>query len=79
MPSTSLSSILRNKYSNPTSNSSNQIIPSEENLEKGRIWLFSDGNMIGKYIGCVCWRAPATGTAVIEIWGAGGSSAQISC
>jgi hypothetical protein len=78
MATTSLSTILRNKY-NDTTSSSNQVYPAEENLEKGRIWLFSDGNMYGKFIGCVCWVAPGTGTAVVEIWGAGGSSAQISC
>jgi hypothetical protein len=78
MATTSLSTILKNKYNDPTS-SSNQVYPSEENLEKGRVWMFSDGNQNGKFIGCMCWVPPTTGTAVIEIWGAGGSSAQISC
>jgi len=79
MPSTSLSSILRTKYTRSDA-SSNQVIPVEENLEKGRLWVFSEGNMMGgKFTPCICWVAPGTGTAVIEIWGAGGSSALACC
>ena len=51
----------------------------EENLEQGRIWAYTHGNVRTKMCGCVCWIAPAAGTAIIEIWGAGGSGAKMCC
>jgi len=79
MATTSLSSILRTKYTRSDA-SSNQVIPVEENLEKGRIWSYSEGNNIGtKFYPCINWVSPGTGTAVIEIWGAGGSSSLACC
>ena len=51
----------------------------EDNLEKGRIWVFSDGNMYSGFCNNFCWRPPGTGKAVIEIWGAAGSSAEMCC
>jgi hypothetical protein len=56
-----------------------KVVNYEENLETGQIWVFSEGNVRTKFYCCVCWVAPATGTAQIEIWGAGGSSARMCC
>lgn len=55
----------------------NGIYATEEHLERGRIWVFTPGNNYTNYQ--ICWRAPAKGTAVIEIWGAGGSGARMCC
>ncbi len=50
----------------------------ETNLESGQIFVFTSGNETSDD-GWFCWRSPGTGTARIEIWGAGGSGAQICC
>lgn len=51
----------------------------EDNLEKGRIWVYADGNMYSSFCNGFCWRAPSCGKAIIEIWGAAGSGAQMCC
>jgi hypothetical protein len=51
----------------------------EENLEQGRVWVYSPGTMYTNFCTGFCWRAPDNGTAVIEMWGAGGSGAQMCC
>jgi hypothetical protein len=51
----------------------------EENLERGRIWVYSPGTMYTPFCSGFCWTSPGPGTAVIEVWGAGGSSAQMCC
>ena len=51
----------------------------EENLEQGRIWAYTHGNVRTKMCGEVCWIAPANGIATVEIWGAGGSGAKMCC
>ena len=53
------------------------IYATEEHLERGRIHVFTPGNNYTNY--SICWRAPAKGTAVVEIWGAGGSGAKMCC
>jgi hypothetical protein len=72
----SLSTLLSAKY---TGAGSNFVIQGEENLEKGTIYLYAEGNVYTKFNTGFCWRSPGTGTAVIEMWGAGGSSAQMCC
>lgn len=73
----SLTTILQKKYSG---SGSNFVLNSEENLEKGQVWVFTEGNVYGtKFNTGVCWKSPGTGCAEIEIWGAGGSSAQMCC
>ena len=52
---------------------------SEENLESGRIYSFSEGNTYTKACNCWCWCPTTTGSAVIEVWGAGGSGAKMCC
>lgn len=58
----------------------NRKIIDEENLIPGRVYVFGTGNMYGTSgMGAMCWQAPSTGTAVIEVWGAGGSGARMCC
>lgn len=49
----------------------------ESNLERGRVWSYTPGNDFSNY--GICWTAPADGTAIVEIWGAGGSGARMCC
>lgn len=51
----------------------------EDNLEKGRIWVYSDGNMYSSFCNGFCWKPPGCGKAIIEIWGAAGSGAEMCC
>lgn len=51
----------------------------ELNLETGKIYVFSPGNVRTNFCGGFCWRAPGTGCAIIEAWGAGGSSSRMCC
>lgn len=51
----------------------------EELLERGSIYMFTPGTDYSPFNQGVCWTAPADGTAVIEIWGAGGSGARMCC
>lgn len=55
------------------------IASDEENIEQGQIWMYTAGNVRTKFHTGICWIAPADGTAVIEIWGAGGSGAKMCC
>ena len=72
-----LTSILTARYA---ASPSTTIINSETNLEKGKIYTFVEGSSRAKFInGGFCWCAPAAGTAVIEVWGAGGSAAKMCC
>ena len=57
----------------------NRELAWEDNLEKGRIWAYTDGNMYAAFCNGFCWRAPGTGCAIIEVWGAAGSGAQMCC
>ena len=52
----------------------------ESNTEEGRIWTYTPGTAVGTNFHCgVCWISPGTGTATIEIWGAGGSGGKMCC
>ena len=51
----------------------------EENLEKGRVWVYTPGTFYTPLHNGFCWLAPGTGTAVIEMWGAGGSGGRMCC
>lgn len=63
----------------------NRDLTWEDNLEKGRIWVYQEGNeYTTKFCmngtgGCWCWRSPGTGKVVIEVWGAAGSGARSCC
>lgn len=51
----------------------------EENLQQGRVWVYAPGTMYTNFCSGFCWKAPGSGTAEIEIWGAGGSGAEMCC
>ena len=53
--------------------------PSEENLEKGKIWSYSNIATYSTYPGCFCWISPGTGNVEIEAIGAGGSGSRMCC
>jgi len=51
----------------------------EDNIQQGRIWVYTPSTFYTNFCTGFCWVAPGTGTAVIEIWGAGGSGARMCC
>lgn len=58
----------------------------DANIEKGEIYYYTPGNSFTGFWcnlkdcnGSFCWRAPGCGKAVIEIWGASGSSSRSCC
>jgi len=51
----------------------------EDNLETGYIYSWTPGTNYTNFCNGVCWTAKANGTAIIEIWGAGGSGARMCC
>ena len=61
----------------PTKNTN--FPPAEQNLEQGRIFLFTSGNQFGNAYCSFCWKPSSAGIAQIEIWGASGSSAKMCC
>jgi len=57
----------------------NRELAWEDQLEKGRIWVYGDGNEYTGLCNGFCWKPPGCGLAVIEIWGAGGSMGRGCC
>jgi hypothetical protein len=57
----------------------NRDLAWEDSLEKGRIWVYQEGNEYTKFCNQFCWNAPATGRVIIEAWGASGSGARSCC
>tara|TARA_B100002019_G_scaffold123507_1_gene106295 strand:+ start:686 stop:1684 length:999 start_codon:yes stop_codon:yes gene_type:complete len=57
----------------------------EHNLEQGELWVYTNGNVLANWRsqhngdGSICWKSPGDGTAVIEIWGSGGSQGRMCC
>ena len=51
----------------------------EDNLETGYIYSWTPGTNYTNFCNGVCWTAKANGTAIIEVWGAGGSGARMCC
>lgn len=51
----------------------------EQNLEKGRIFMYTTGSQSANFCSNIHWRAPGRGTAVVEIWGAAGSGGKMCC
>jgi hypothetical protein len=74
----SLSTLIRDR-----NRSTGATTTPENNLETGQIFMFVPGTMYSQYSnqfgGGFCWQSPGTGTAVIEVWGAGGSTPKIAC
>lgn len=58
---------------------SESLNPSEFNLEKGQIWGFQPNT--NQVPNCFCWCPPTgrAGIIVIDMWGAGGSTARMCC
>ena len=50
----------------------------ETNVESGQIYNFQTNNYDGLHAG-MCFHPCQSGTAIIEIWGAGGSGAKMCC
>lgn len=55
-----------------------QVVPREDNLDKGRIWTFAPSTQVALTCGFY-WPSPGCGTALIEVWGSGGSGARMCC
>ena len=51
----------------------------ENNLEKGKMWAYSNVATYSTYPGCFCWISPGTGTVEIEVFGAGGGGSRMCC
>jgi len=63
-------------------NKINQIDTDEIGLEKGQVFTYSNTSNNGMQFtpsNYFCWVAPGTGRVIIDVWGAGGSSAGIRC
>lgn len=54
-------------------------IAQEDNLEQGEVSVFYPGSEQETFRCNFCWRAPGTGQAVVEIWGASGSGGKMCC
>lgn len=65
----SLANILENKL---------QVSADETNLVKGSIWNHT-GSPMNDDTHSFCWESPGNGTAVIEVWGAGGTGSVECC
>ena len=58
----------------------NRSVPGiETNLVTGRVYAYTEGTMYTPLCTGFCWVSPGTGTAKIEMWGAGGSGARMCC
>lgn len=57
----------------------NRELAWEDQLEQGRIWIYGDGNEYTFLCNGFCWKPPGCGIAVIEVFGAGGSSGRGCC
>lgn len=58
---------------------SNRVTSSETNLERGRVYMFASGQVLGTLWCGFCWKPPASGTAIIEAWGPAGSGGRMCC
>jgi hypothetical protein len=57
----------------------NRELAWEDQLEKGRIWAYGDGNEYTPLCNGFCFKPPGCGKVIIEIWGPGGSSGRGCC
>lgn len=54
----------------------------EDNLMKGQIYVYGlpdERQTCFGQLGTFCWNSPGCGTAIVEIWGAGGSASAMCC
>lgn len=66
-----LSTLLNQRVRTPVVN--------ESNLDVGQISVYYPSRATSTFRCQVCWKSPGDGTAVIEIWGAGGSGGKMCC
>jgi hypothetical protein len=61
--------------------STREITANQTNLEKGKVWTITNTDQYACVLEDIgfCWQSPGCGTATIEVWGAGGSSAKQCC
>jgi hypothetical protein len=51
----------------------------ETNIESGQIYMYNTSPNFNPYQFGICFKPCASGTAIVEMWGAGGSSAHMCC
>jgi len=51
----------------------------ETNIESGQIYMYNTSPNYDPYYFGICFKPCASGTAIVEMWGAGGSSAHMCC
>ena len=51
----------------------------DSGLEQGRIWVYTPSTRDASLFCNFCWTSPSAGRAVIEVWGAGGSTGRQCC
>lgn len=51
----------------------------EQNLEQGKIYVYYTGTHDANFCNMQCWKAPCSGTVVLEAWGASGSGSRMCC
>jgi hypothetical protein len=55
----------------------------ETNIQTGVVYAYSPGTYYTNFCNMFCWKPPITvgqtGTAIVEIWGAGGSGSRMCC
>ena len=51
----------------------------ETNIESGQIYMYNTSPNFSPYQFGICFKPCASGTAIVEMWGAGGSSAHMCC
>lgn len=61
--------------------STREITANQTNLEKGRVYSYTNTDQYVCHQKSIqfCWQSPGCGTALIEIWGAAGSSSRQCC
>ena len=61
------------------SRASGTTIGDESNIEAGTVIFFSNNTVNGTNAPYFYWKSPGTGTVILEVWGAGGSSPRGCC
>lgn len=56
-----------------------QVVPNEDNLERGQVQVFCPGTEFNDIPYAWCYNPPGCGTVIFEAWGAGGSGGKMCC
>ena len=62
----------------PTKNNSFPQV-TETNIESGQIYMFQPGPNFQTFNNGICFSPCQSGTAIVEVWGAGGSPGHMCC